>query len=98
MKANLGAISLWSIVETRYDEPVDKSALSVATLQKRRREIKLLLASSIKDWMTICLRKIANKSKSKDTRDILKNSAVGVDKVKEVRLQTLKAEFESLLM
>ncbi|KAL0404276.1 UNVERIFIED_CONTAM: Retrovirus-related Pol polyprotein from transposon RE1 [Sesamum radiatum] len=42
--------------------------------------------------------KIANKSKVKDAWDILKNSAVGVDKVKEVRLQTLRIGFESLLM
>ncbi|KAL0457716.1 UNVERIFIED_CONTAM: hypothetical protein Slati_0398800 [Sesamum latifolium] len=42
--------------------------------------------------------KIANESKAKDAWDILKNSAVGVDKVKKVRLQTLRAEFELLLM
>ncbi|KAL0377031.1 UNVERIFIED_CONTAM: hypothetical protein Scaly_0820700 [Sesamum calycinum] len=42
--------------------------------------------------------KITSETKAKNAWDILKNSAVGVDKVKKVRLQTLKAEFESLLM
>ncbi|KAL0325502.1 UNVERIFIED_CONTAM: hypothetical protein Sradi_5119500 [Sesamum radiatum] len=42
--------------------------------------------------------KITNESKAKNAWDFLKNSEVGCEKVKKVRLQTLRAEFESLLM
>jgi len=38
--------------------------------------------------------KIVNETSFKDAWKILRNSVVGVDKVKKVRLQTLRAEFE----
>ncbi|KAL0332778.1 UNVERIFIED_CONTAM: hypothetical protein Scaly_2179300 [Sesamum calycinum] len=48
-------------------------------------EIKVLSASSIKDWMTR-FGKIANESKAKDAWDILKNYTVEVDRVKKIIL------------
>ncbi|XP_042944541.1 uncharacterized protein LOC122278418 [Carya illinoinensis] len=44
------------------------------------------------------LEKVANETNCKQAWDTLRNFVVGVERVKKVHLQTLKAEFESLLM
>ncbi|KAL0454377.1 UNVERIFIED_CONTAM: hypothetical protein Slati_0776900, partial [Sesamum latifolium] len=82
-------------------EPADKGALSVAelaALQKRRSGDQSALSIIHQGLDDEIFEKIANESKAKDAWDILKNFAVGVDKVKKVQLQTLRPEFESLLM
>ncbi|KAL0451490.1 UNVERIFIED_CONTAM: hypothetical protein Slati_1127100 [Sesamum latifolium] len=99
MKAILGAHGLWNVVETGYEEPADKGALYVAelaVLQKRRSGDQSALSIIHQGLDDEIFKKIANESKAKDAWDILKN--LGVDKVKKVQLQTLRAEFESLLM
>ncbi|KAL0436855.1 UNVERIFIED_CONTAM: hypothetical protein Sradi_0393400 [Sesamum radiatum] len=101
MKAILGAHGLWNIVETGYEEPADEGALSVAelaALQKKKSGDQSALSIIHQGLDDEMFEKIANESKAKDAWDILKISAVGVDKVKKVRLQTLRAEFESLFM
>jgi gag-polypeptide of LTR copia-type len=42
--------------------------------------------------------KIANETQAKDAWEMLRNSVVGAEKVKKVRLQTLRVEFESIVM
>jgi gag-polypeptide of LTR copia-type len=42
--------------------------------------------------------KVANETRAKNAWEILHDSVVGAEKVKKVRLQTLKAEFESIVM
>ena len=42
--------------------------------------------------------KIANDTTSKKAWETLRNFVLGVDKLKKVRLQTLRVEFESLFM
>ncbi|KAL0409125.1 UNVERIFIED_CONTAM: hypothetical protein Sradi_1846900 [Sesamum radiatum] len=92
---------LGNIVETGYEEPTDEGALSVAelaALQKKKSGDQSALSIIHQGLDDEMFEKIANESKAKDAWDILKISAVGVDKVKKVRLQTLRAEFESLFM
>ncbi|KAL0320405.1 UNVERIFIED_CONTAM: hypothetical protein Sradi_5302000 [Sesamum radiatum] len=101
MKSILGAHGLWNVIEIGYEEPADEGALSVAELapyRKRRSGDQSALSIIHQVFDDEMFEKIANESKAKNSWDILKNSAVGVDKVKKVRLQTLRAEFESLLM
>ncbi|KAL0320215.1 UNVERIFIED_CONTAM: hypothetical protein Sradi_5283000 [Sesamum radiatum] len=101
MKAIFGAHGLWNVVEIGYEEPADEGALSVtelAALQQRRSGDQSALSIIHQGLDDEMFEKIANESKAKNAWDILKNSAVRVDKVKKVRLHTLRAEFESLLM
>ncbi|KAL0356305.1 UNVERIFIED_CONTAM: Retrovirus-related Pol polyprotein from transposon TNT 1-94 [Sesamum radiatum] len=101
MKAILGAHGLWNVVETEYEEPADEGALSVAelaALQKKRSGDQSALSIIHQGLDDEMFEKIANESKAKDAWDILKISTVGVDKVKKVRLQTVRVEFESLFM
>ncbi|KAL0373960.1 UNVERIFIED_CONTAM: hypothetical protein Sradi_3311700 [Sesamum radiatum] len=101
MKAILDAHGLWNVVEIGYKEPADEGALSVAelaALQKRRSGDQSALSIIHQGFDDEMFEKIVNESKAKNAWDILKNSTVGVDKVKKVRLQTLRAEFKSLLV
>ena len=41
---------------------------------------------------------VANKTTSRKAWDTLQNFVIGVEKVKRVRLQTLRVQFESLMM
>lgn len=43
-------------------------------------------------------KKIVNETQAKNAWDILRSSIVGVQKVKKMRLQTLRAKFESIVM
>ncbi|KAL0438932.1 UNVERIFIED_CONTAM: hypothetical protein Slati_2376200 [Sesamum latifolium] len=101
LKTIVGVHGLWNVVETGYEEPADEGALSVAelaALHKRRSGDQSALSIIHQGLDDEMFEKIANESKTKDAWDILKNSVVGVDKVKKVRLQTLRIELESLLM
>ncbi|KAL0289486.1 UNVERIFIED_CONTAM: hypothetical protein Sangu_2613000 [Sesamum angustifolium] len=85
MKAILDAHGLWNIIETRYDEPINKGALSIAELailQKRRSGDQSALSIIYQGLNGKMFEKISNESKAKDAWDILKNSAVGVDNVR----------------
>ncbi|RDY06016.1 hypothetical protein CR513_10074, partial [Mucuna pruriens] len=67
------------------------------------RHMKALLGSHValevveKDY-TLSEDMVSNVSTSKEAWEILKTSLEGIDKMKKVRLQTLRGEFESLRM
>lgn len=70
-------------------------SIQVFTSHKKKKwRIKRLSWSSINVWMMACYKGTT----SKQTWEILQNSYQGIDKVKKVRMQTLRGELETLPM
>ncbi|XP_019257646.1 PREDICTED: uncharacterized protein LOC109235853 [Nicotiana attenuata] len=90
MKALLGAYDVWEPVESGVDEAED-----VVASKKKDQKALTLIHQGLDDKM---FEKVANATTSKEAWDILQTSFKGLDKVKKVRLQTLRGEFESLHM
>ncbi|XP_012830051.1 PREDICTED: uncharacterized protein LOC105951209 [Erythranthe guttata] len=88
MKAFLGAYDAWEPVENGVE---GEDAASVKKDQKALRVIHQGLDE-------VMFEKVASTTTSKQAWDILQTSFKGVDKVKRVRLQTLRGEFKSLKM
>ncbi|XP_074323653.1 uncharacterized protein LOC141660557 [Apium graveolens] len=104
MKVLLGSYDNWDIVESGYDEPTDaaaKAALSNAEkmiLKETRKKEKKALYTIIQGVDESTFEKISNAKTAKDAWEILQKSFQGVEKVKKVRLQVLRGEFENLKM
>ncbi|XP_073116165.1 uncharacterized protein [Elaeis guineensis] len=97
MKALLRSQDLWDLVEEGYQEPREGEALTNQQRESRKRDKKALyfIYQSIDES---AFKKIAAATTSKQAWEILQNSYKGVEKVKKVRLQTLRDEFEALQM
>lgn len=104
MKVLLGALDCWDLVEIGYDMPADAAAEAILSneekrvlMKNRERDCKALNAihQSI-DESTF--EKISRAKTSKEAWEILQKSLQGAGKAKRVRLQTLRAEFETLKM
>jgi gag-polypeptide of LTR copia-type/Domain of unknown function (DUF4219) len=101
MKAIIGAYGLWDIVKKGYETSEDETGLMVAqiaALQKKRKDDQRALSIIHQRVDDDMFEKIANETRAKDAWEYLRNSVVGAEKVKKVRLQTLGAEFESIMM
>ncbi|XP_074336690.1 uncharacterized protein LOC141673860 [Apium graveolens] len=104
MKVLLGSYDNWDIVENGYDEPTDtaaETALSNAEkmiLKETRKKDKKALYTIIQGVDESTFEKISNAKTAKDAWEILQKSFQGVEKVKKVRLQVLRGEFENLKM
>ncbi|XP_055822128.1 uncharacterized protein LOC129890641 [Solanum dulcamara] len=90
MKILLGTYDVCKIVESGIEEEED----AVATKKKDQKALTLF-HQSLDEKMFV---KVANATNSKQACDILQTSFKGLDKVKKVRLQILRGEFESLIM
>lgn len=101
MKAILGSQEAWESVERGYDEPENEGALNQAQRNNLQRLRKLdqhalsIIHAALDDAM---FEKVASATKAKQAWETLQTIYKGVDKVKKVRLQTLRGEFESLHM
>ncbi|KAL6522105.1 hypothetical protein OROMI_031982 [Orobanche minor] len=104
MKALLGSYDNWDIIENGYDEPVDataEAALSNAektALKESRKKDKKALFTIFQGVDESTFEKISEAKTSKDAWEILQKLFQGVEKVKKVRLQVLRGEFENLKM
>ncbi|KAG5632852.1 hypothetical protein H5410_004569 [Solanum commersonii] len=90
MKVILSSQDVWDIVDKGYTKPVDEETLS-------SNEKEVLLKTRKKDQQVLtlihqCL------DDSMFEKEILQNSLQEVDKVKKIKLQTLRADFEVLKM
>ncbi|KZV58062.1 hypothetical protein F511_36752 [Dorcoceras hygrometricum] len=86
MKALLGAYECWDLVEKEVES-------DDAAAKKKDQKALTLIHQSLDEKM---FEKVASAITSKQAWDVLQASFQGVDKVKKVRLQTLRGEFESL--
>jgi hypothetical protein len=103
MRSFLQARECWEPVDLRYVEP-DPAALSAmtnpqriaqATLRKKENKAKFWIQNSVDDSI---FSKISGIGTSKQAWDILKSSYQGNDRVKTIKLQTLRTQFETLRM
>ncbi|PHT36714.1 hypothetical protein CQW23_24414 [Capsicum baccatum] len=104
MQVLLGAIDCWDIVEAGYEMP--ENAAAEAALSNEKKEV--LRKNRIRDKKALnaihqsvdesAFEKIAQATTSREAWEILQKSLQGAEKARRVRLQTLRAEFETLKM
>ncbi|GJV20712.1 retrovirus-related pol polyprotein from transposon TNT 1-94 [Tanacetum coccineum] len=101
MKALLGSHDVWEIVEKCVEKVDDEGSLSATQrveLQKARKKDQSALTIIYQCLDDAMFEKVANATTSKEAWEILQNAFKGIDKVKRVRLQSLRGEFEKLQM
>lgn len=104
MKVLFKSQDLWNLVENGYIEVADAEAFNAL----RKTEKDLLVETRKKDQKALftifqaveemIFEKISSAETAKEAWDILQKSYKGDDRVKRVRLQTLRGDFESLRM
>ncbi|KAH0730437.1 hypothetical protein KY289_001625 [Solanum tuberosum] len=101
MKVILGSQDVWDIVDKRYTKVVDEETLSsnekevLLKTRKKDQHALTLIHQCLDDSM---FDKVADATTSKEAWQILQNSLQEVDKVKKIKLLTLRVDFEVLKM
>ena len=101
MKALLGAHDVWDVIEKGYNEPQNEASLSQSekdSLKDSRKKDKKALFLIYQALDDDNFEKISDTTSAKQAWEKLQTSYKGEEKVKKVRLQTLRGEFESLHM
>ncbi|XP_077221681.1 uncharacterized protein LOC143855443 [Tasmannia lanceolata] len=101
MKVLYGSQDLWDIVETVVEEPEDQAALTsqqLNELKDNRKKDKKALFFIYQAVDEVIFERISSVTMAKEAWDTLYTSYKGEDKVKLVRLQTLRCEFDALMM
>ncbi|KAH0676046.1 hypothetical protein KY285_023847 [Solanum tuberosum] len=101
MKAILGSQDVWDIVDKGYTKPVNEETLSpnekevYVKTRKKDQHALTLIHQYLDDGM---FEKVADATTSKEDWEILQNSLQGFDKVKKIKLKTLRDDFKVLKM
>ncbi|KAA0056914.1 Retrovirus-related Pol polyprotein from transposon TNT 1-94 [Cucumis melo var. makuwa] len=101
MKALLGSQDVWDIVSNGYEEPESDAALNQAqrealqNTRKKNQKALTIIHQAIDDNN---FEKISGATTAYQAWQILENTYKGVDRVKKVRLQKLRGDYESLHM
>ncbi|XP_017410482.2 uncharacterized protein LOC108322762 [Vigna angularis] len=101
MRALLESQDVWDVVESGYEEPTDDEGQTVAqlaALKKTRVKDKSALYILYRAVDESGFEKIVNAKSTKEAWQILEKVYKGDNRVKQIRLQTLRGEFESLRM
>ncbi|GJY95415.1 retrovirus-related pol polyprotein from transposon TNT 1-94 [Tanacetum coccineum] len=101
IKKLLVSHDVWEIVEKGVEKVDDEGSLSATQrveLQKARKKDQSALMIIYQCLDDAMFEKVANATTSKEAWEILQNASKGIDKVKRVRLQSLRGEFEKLQM
>nr|KYP35824.1 40S ribosomal protein S5 [Cajanus cajan] len=101
MKALLGSQDNWDVVENGHEEPVTTEGYTNAQLNALkvvRAKDKAALYLLYRAVDESGFEKIANAKSSKEAWDILEKAKKGDERVKQVRLQTLRGELENMTM
>ncbi|GAV89193.1 UBN2 domain-containing protein, partial [Cephalotus follicularis] len=91
----------WEVVNKGYEEPQDEATLNQVqkdALEKSKKNDQYVLSIIHQGLDDAMFEKVANATTSKEAWETLKNSRKGVEKVKKVRLQTLRRRCEALHM
>ena len=103
MKALFGSQELWKVVNDGYVKPTTEQEATYSmeqktTLKEERKKDKKALFLLYQGVGESFFEKISEAKSSKESWEILVNSLSGVERVKRVRLQTLRADFEAAHM
>ncbi|KAI3937122.1 hypothetical protein MKX01_015337 [Papaver californicum] len=101
MRALLGSQDLWEMVKEGFEEPTNTTGYTAAqnkALKETRSKDNAALYMLFRAVDESGFEKIAGATTSKEAWDILEKVFKGADRVKQVRLQTLRGEFESMKM
>ena len=91
MKALLGSQDAWEVVKKGFEEPKDTTGYTAA-------QNKATLCMLFRAVDESGFEKIVRATTSKEAWDTLEKVFKGIDRVKQVRLQTLRGELESMKM
>ena len=101
MRVLLGAQDAWEVVENGYTEPATTDNMTpnqLKALKETRTKDKTALYFLFQAVDESGFEKIASAATSKEAWEILQKVFKGADRVKQVRLQTLRGELEAMKM
>ena len=101
MKALLGSLDAWDVTHDGFEEPTEDGGYTAAqmkALKETRAKDKTALYMLFRAVDESGFEKIAGSTTSKQAWDTLEKVFKGADRVKQVRLQTLRGELERIQM
>ncbi|GAU51887.1 hypothetical protein TSUD_416720, partial [Trifolium subterraneum] len=101
MKALFGALEAWEVTRDGFEEPEDTTGYMAAqnkALKETRSKDKTALYVLFRAVDESGFEKITGSTTSKEAWDTLQKAFEGADRVKQVRLQTLRGELERMHM